>query len=48
MRDDALAHVKGEDGTNVGKPGISVPEDLEEGVLDAQAQCAGECIYVEQ
>jgi hypothetical protein len=23
-----------------------VPEEIEEGVLDAQAQCAGECIYV--
>jgi ferredoxin len=48
MGDDALAHVKGEDGTNGGKPGTAVPEVLEDGVLDAQAQCAGECIYVER
>ena len=39
MGDDGLAHVK--DGVE------EVPEELQEGVLDAQSQCAGECIYVE-
>jgi ferredoxin len=48
MRDDGLAHVKGEDGTNGGKPGITVPDAFEDAVLDAQAQCAGECIHVER
>ena len=38
MQDDGLAHVK-HDGV--------VPGDLEGDVLEAQAQCAGECIYAE-
>ncbi|MGD0808630.1 MAG: ferredoxin [Acidimicrobiales bacterium] len=39
MQDDGLAHVKlaGE-----------VPTNLEDPVLEAQAQCAGECIYVDR
>jgi ferredoxin len=47
MRDDGLAHVRQPDGADVGKPGVDVPEALEADVLDAQGQCAGECIYVE-
>lgn len=38
MQDDGLAYVK--------QAGV-VPGDLESVVLDAQAQCAGECIHVE-
>jgi ferredoxin len=48
MGDDGLAHVK--DGSTLvegGAPGAAVPEGLEDGVLDAQAQCAGECIYTD-
>jgi ferredoxin len=48
MRDDGLAHVKGEDTPNAGKPGVNVPEAFDDGVLDAQSQCAGECIYAER
>ena len=39
MQDDGLAHVK-LDG--------AVPTELEDAVLEAQAQCAGECIYVDR
>ncbi len=39
MQDDGLAHVK-----LVG----AVPTELEDTVLEAQAQCAGECIYVDR
>ncbi len=39
LQDDGLAHLK-QDG--------EVATDLEDGVLDAQAQCPGECIYVER
>jgi ferredoxin len=48
IRDDSLAYVKEEDGAHAGNPAMIVPEDLEAAVLDAQAQCAGECIYVER
>ncbi len=48
MHDDGLAHVKGEETSQAGKPGVSIPETLEDSVLDAQAQCAGACIYVER
>jgi ferredoxin len=48
MRDDSLAYVKQDDGADAGKPGMTVPDQLEAAVLDAQAQCAGECIYVER
>jgi ferredoxin len=47
MDDDGLAHLRasfGEPGPE--GPGVEVPGELEGGVLDAQAQCAGECIYV--
>jgi ferredoxin len=37
MQDDGLAHVK-----QAGE----VPIELEDAVLEARAQCAGECIYV--
>ena len=39
MQGDGLAHVR-----QAGE----VPTELEDAVLDAQAQCAGECIYVER
>jgi ferredoxin len=39
MQDDGLAHVK-LDG--------AVPTELVDAVLEAQAQCAGECIYVDR
>jgi ferredoxin len=39
LQDDGLAHLK---------QGGEVPTDLEDSVLDAQAQCPGECIYVER
>jgi ferredoxin len=51
LADDGLAYVM-EDGQVSdagGKTGIvAVPADLEDDVLSAQAQCAGECIYVER
>jgi ferredoxin len=49
MADDGLAHVK-DGGTLLegGAPGAAVPEGLEDSVLEAQSQCAGECIYVER
>jgi ferredoxin len=37
MQDDGLAHVKQD----------TVPLELEDVILEAQAQCAGECIYVQ-
>ena len=49
LGDDGVAHVKGgsvllaDDG-----PGTLVPEYLEAEVLEAQAESAGECIFVEQ
>jgi len=47
MGDDGLAHVKGQDaGPEDGLPAVLVPEDLEDVVRDAEAQCAGECIHV--
>lgn len=48
MGDDGLAHVR-EDGHRAvdGEAGaFEVSSDFEAAVLDAQAQCAGECIYV--
>ena len=39
LQDDGLAHVK-----RAGE----VPTELEDAVLDAQAQCVGECIYVDR
>lgn len=46
MGDDGLAHVIGE-GTAAadGQPGTAVGDGLEEAVLEAQAQCVGECIF---
>lgn len=38
MQDDGLAHVKQD----------TVPLELEDVILKAQAQCAGECIYVQK
>jgi ferredoxin len=47
MGDDGLARVKGHSaGLEGGLPAVSVPEDLEDIVRDAEAQCAGECIHV--
>ena len=50
MGDDGLAHVKGcaGAGDGAGRDGVSavtVPEGLEDSVLDAEAQCAGECLH---
>jgi ferredoxin len=45
MGDDGLAHVKGCADNGEGSPGAVVPRNLEEGVLDAEAQCAGECLH---
>ena len=51
LGDDGLAYVK-EDGKvndQGGKGAIApVPDSCEDAVLDAQGQCAGECIYVER
>ncbi|HTW10452.1 MAG TPA: ferredoxin [Acidimicrobiales bacterium] len=44
MTDEGLAEVVGEPGSDDLK-GVDVPETLEQGALEAQAQCAGECIY---
>ncbi|MGA3219175.1 MAG: ferredoxin [Acidimicrobiales bacterium] len=48
IRDDSLAYVKKTDGAQAGNPVMMVSDELEAAVLDAQAQCAGECIYVER
>ena len=45
MHDDGLAHVREELGHIAGSPGSEVPRDFDAAVLEAQAQCAGECIY---
>jgi ferredoxin len=45
MGDDGLAHVKGCGGTVDDDGPVTVPERLEESVLDAEAQCAGECLH---
>jgi ferredoxin len=45
MGDDGLAHVKGCDAAVDAESAVTVPEGLEEGVLDAEAQCAGECLH---
>jgi len=44
LRDDGLAHVRGE-APSGGAPGVEVLSEAEDAVLEAQAQCAGECIY---
>ncbi len=51
LADDGLAYVM--EGGEIRGPGgrtgtVAVPPELEDEVLDAQAQCAGECIYVER
>jgi ferredoxin len=47
MGDDGLAHVKGQSAeAEDGLGAVLVPDDLEEAVRDAEAQCAGECIHV--
>jgi len=38
LGDDGLAHLK---------QGQAVPNGLEDSVLDARAECPGECIYIE-
>ncbi|MGO9659971.1 MAG: ferredoxin [Acidimicrobiales bacterium] len=48
IHDDSLAYVKSDDGVKAGFATMIVPDELESAVLDAQAQCAGECIYVER
>jgi len=45
MGDDGVAHVRDELSLVPGARGSEVSDDLEPSVLDAQAQCAGECIY---
>ena len=45
MGDDGLAHVNGCAETGDGASPVTVPESLEESVLDAEAQCAGECLH---
>jgi ferredoxin len=49
MADDGLAYVK-QDGAVLDGGGqaaaAAVPAEHEEAVLDAQSQCAGECIHV--
>ncbi len=52
QEDDGLAYVK-EKGVLLNEPGgqdsvAAVPPDLEDAVRDAQDQCAGECIFIEQ
>jgi ferredoxin len=46
MNDEGLAHVKEAGGLAGTGQRVEVDQAMEEGVLDAQAQCAGECIYV--
>lgn len=48
MGEDGVAHVREEGHPPVdGQAGaFEVSQEFEEAVLDAQAQCAGECIYV--
>ncbi|HTV10320.1 MAG TPA: ferredoxin [Acidimicrobiales bacterium] len=46
MGDDGLAHVREELAAAGEALGREVPAESEAGVLDAQAQCAGECIYI--
>jgi ferredoxin len=48
MHDDGLAYVRQEGGSDEGSARVDVPDQYAEAVLDAQAQCAGECIYVER
>ncbi len=52
QEDDGLAYVK-EKGVVLSEPGgrdsmAAVPPDLEDAVRDAQDQCAGECIFIEE
>lgn len=47
MGDDGLAHVRQDGSIAPDLAKVSVPADWEDDVLDAQAQCAGECIYTE-
>ncbi|HUB71083.1 MAG TPA: ferredoxin [Acidimicrobiales bacterium] len=44
LADDGLAHVVGE-APGGGPPGVEISSELEADALDAQGQCAGECIY---
>ncbi len=46
MNDDGLAYVKDDGGFARTGERVDVDQAMEEAVLDAQAQCAGECIYV--
>lgn len=48
MGDDGLAHVREGDGVAADLAKVAVPEGLQTAVLDAQGQCAGECIYTEE
>jgi len=50
MNDDGLARISDDGHAPVdGEAGaFEVSDHLEERVLDAQAQCAGECIYVKR
>jgi ferredoxin len=46
MGDDGLAHVKGCGASgDSSESAVTVREGLEESVLDAEAQCAGECLH---
>lgn len=46
MNDDGLAYVKDAGGLAGTGERVEVDPAMEEAVLEAQAQCAGECIYV--
>jgi len=50
LQDDGLAHVKDPVTGSPADPSerVEVPAEQEEAVFEAQAQCAGECIYVER
>lgn len=48
---EGLAYVKPEAAASgqaqgAASPGVELIDGVEDGVLDAQAQCAGECIFV--
>ena len=47
MGDDGLAHVVDGDGMAEDLAKVEVPGPFGPAVMDAQAQCAGECIYTE-
>ena len=46
MSADRTAHIRGGEGDGDGVLGTVVPQALESSVLEAQARCAGDCIYI--